>query len=76
MEVVLAAISSSTYIVLGVMAVGIIGVGYGFFTREGSNIHDHGGGKDQSAPGLQGPGGGGSGMNEGESSSLDTHGGK
>ena len=72
--VLLAAINSSVYIVLGVMVLGLIGVGYGFFTREGSNIHDHGGGENNSAPGLKGPGGGGSGMDEGESSSLDTHG--
>ena len=76
MEVVLAAINSSVYIVIGVFAVALVGIGYGFFTRAGSGIHDHGGAKDQSAPGLQGPEGGGSGMGEGEASSLDTHGGK
>lgn len=70
----IAAINGSIYIVLGVFLVGLIGVGYGFFTREGSKIHDHGGGKSKSAPGLKGPGGGGSGMEDGEASSLDTHG--
>lgn len=72
--ILIAAINGSVYIVLGVFAVGLMGIGYGFFTREGSNIHHHGGGKSKSAPGLKGPGGGGSGMEDGEASSLDTHG--
>ena len=76
MDVVLAAINSSAFIVVGVMVLMVVAVGYGFFTREGSNIHHHGGAKDQSAPGLQGPEGGGSGMADGEQSSFETHGGK
>lgn len=67
------ALSGGSFIVLLVCALILVGVIYGFYTREGSGISSHPHDGSDEAPGAKGPGEA-SGRDEGEGSTLDDHG--
>jgi hypothetical protein len=67
------AVGGGTWVLLIVILLLLVGVVYGFFTRRGSGIDQHRVGHESDAPGGRGKSEV-SGKDEGEGSTLDTHG--
>lgn len=67
------ALADGSLIVLLVLVLILVGVIYGFYTREGSGIASHPTDGSDDAPGAKGPSEA-SGKDEGEGSTLDDHG--